>query len=149
MDCVCVYQTNLNGSFLTLDVSPAIMQPQRQMAMHITKALKNKRHVVIESPTGTGKSAAILCSVLAWQRYNAKRNVTGDKTKIIYCSRTHSQVAQMVSSLKRTVSCTNSFYVNLSFSIFCTHFNCDTPISLIDRVWPLSVVEIVFVFINN
>lgn len=102
---------------------PEILPPQRQMAIHIIRALKRKLHVVLESPTGTGKSAAILCSVLAWQRYQAhmqKRTTKGggegasrldamggDKKnetvpKIIYCSRTHSQVAQMVESLKKT-----------------------------------------------
>jgi len=101
---------------------PEVMKPQRQMAIHLIKALKNSRHVVLESPTGTGKSAAILCSVLAWQRWhhlkidNEKRlrsrsieeTMTGDtpaeykKVKVIYCSRTHSQVAQMVASLKST-----------------------------------------------
>ena len=99
------------------------MKPQRQMAIHIIKALKNRRHVVLESPTGTGKSAAILCSVLAWQRWHYRmelmeqqqqrqlrqtcNTVEGEedeekevvrKVKIIYCSRTHSQVAQMVAS---------------------------------------------------
>lgn len=88
---------------------PAIMPPQRQMAMHLVKALKNRRHVVLESPTGTGKSAAILCSVLAWQRYHHKlhssRAEASEQTatpRIIYCSRTHSQVAQMVASLRKT-----------------------------------------------
>ncbi|KAL3908406.1 MAG: hypothetical protein SGILL_008494, partial [Bacillariaceae sp.] len=91
-----------------------VLPPQRQMAMHIIKALKRKMHVVIESPTGTGKSAAILCSVLAWQRYHMQskasesdiEKVGGEEGKtpprIIYCSRTQSQVAQMVSSLKKT-----------------------------------------------
>jgi Rad3-related DNA helicase len=50
---------------------------------------------------GTGKSAAILCSVLAWQRHHY--NATGGETvKILYCSRTHSQVTQMVASLQQT-----------------------------------------------
>jgi len=80
-----------------------VMQPQRQMAIHLIKALKNRRHVVLESPTGTGKSAAILCSTLAWQRYHSKTaEGRTDTPRIIYCSRTHSQVAQMVSSLKKT-----------------------------------------------
>lgn len=101
---------------------PEVMKPQRQMAIHLIKALKNSRHVVLESPTGTGKSAAILCSVLAWQRWHhlkidsekrhrsrsIEETMSGDmpaefrKVKIIYCSRTHSQVAQMVASLKST-----------------------------------------------
>lgn len=109
---------------------PKIMIPQRQMAIHIIKALQKKLHVVLESPTGTGKSAAILCSVLAWQRHHAQTNKSqssslspqkdsndwihkqdkrevGEKEEqdvptIIYCSRTHSQVAQMVASLQKT-----------------------------------------------
>jgi Rad3-related DNA helicase len=94
---------------------PSVLLPQRQMAMHIIKALKRRLHTVLESPTGTGKSAAILCSVLAWQKYymqtatdndekNFIWNTRSDKKvpKIIYCSRTHSQVAQMVASLKKT-----------------------------------------------
>lgn len=82
-----------------------IMKPQRQIMFHIIRALKNQRHVVIESPTGTGKSAAILCSVLAWQRWHWKREGTkegeggsSNRVRIIYCSRTHSQVTQMVAS---------------------------------------------------
>ncbi|EJK45218.1 hypothetical protein THAOC_36181, partial [Thalassiosira oceanica] len=109
---------------------PEVMKPQKQMALHLVKALKSQRHVVLESPTGTGKSAAILCTTLAWQRYQydldckkvQQSQVGGDKNhkvgradsgdadgdgkvqrvKIIYCSRTHSQVAQMVQSLRAT-----------------------------------------------
>ena len=104
------------------------MKPQRLMAFHLIKALKNKKHVVLESPTGTGKSAALLCSVLAWQRYHykmeqSKKRTSSDdimmidgeedspssskvpRVKIIYCSRTHSQVAQMVASLVLAYFC--------------------------------------------
>jgi hypothetical protein len=125
----------LHNSFFVSGVKigwpfPQIMKPQRQMAIHLIKALKQRKHVVLESPTGTGKSAAILCSVLAWQRHHSKmermkRNSAQEddnngsssspirqdgeesgeggggsakKVKIIYCSRTHSQVAQMVAS---------------------------------------------------
>lgn len=79
---------------------PEMLKPQRLMGLHIIKALQNRKHVVLESPTGTGKSAAILCSVLGWQRHHYA--TTGEKVKIIYTSRTHSQVAQMVSSLQKT-----------------------------------------------
>jgi hypothetical protein len=98
---------NLQSSFFVEGVKigwpyPVIMPPQRQMAIHLTKAFKNSRHCVIESPTGTGKSAAILCSALAWQRYHAKTSPSNEVVKIIYCSRTHSQVGQMVASLRKT-----------------------------------------------
>ena len=69
---------------------PVIMPPQRQMVNHVILALKRGLHVVLESPTGTGKSAALLCSVLAWQRYHAKCSER-PPPKIFYCSRTHSQ----------------------------------------------------------
>lgn len=37
--------------------------------MHgVVKGLQESRHVLLESPTGTGKSMALLCSALAWQR---------------------------------------------------------------------------------
>ena len=113
-------QLGLHSSFFVEGIKigwpfPAIMLPQRQMAMHIIKGLKRRLHVVVESPTGTGKSVAILCSVLAWQRYHVQTNEfietnpsdddmkEDDKfPRIIYCSRTHSQVTQMVASLKKT-----------------------------------------------
>lgn len=69
---------------------PVIMPPQRQMVSQVINGLKRGLHVVLESPTGTGKSAALLCSVLAWQRYHAKCSQQAPP-KIFYCSRTHSQ----------------------------------------------------------
>ena len=104
---------NLHPSFYVEGIKigwpyPSIMTPQRKMAIHLIKALKNSRHVVLESPTGTGKSAAILCSVLAWHRHHSAGrgrgapNSDGKPVRIVYCSRTHSQVTQMVASLRRT-----------------------------------------------
>ena len=74
----------------------------QKIAIRIIKGLKQRQHVVLESPTGTGKSAAILCSVLAWQRYHKKTEKPEKVSQIIYCSRTHAQTAQIIESLRKT-----------------------------------------------
>lgn len=39
----------------------------------IIKALQEKKHALLESPTGTGKSLALLCATLAWQDHEKRR----------------------------------------------------------------------------
>eukprot|EP00923_Selenidium_pygospionis_P038840 GHVN01067577.1.p1 GENE.GHVN01067577.1~~GHVN01067577.1.p1 ORF type:complete len:953 (+),score=72.25 GHVN01067577.1:2973-5831(+) len=77
-----------------------ILPPQRQVMMLLIKAALNKKHAIIESPTGTGKTASLLCGVLAFQRKHKIR--TGETVKVFYCTRTHSQVAQVVGELSRS-----------------------------------------------
>jgi len=54
---------------------------QKAMMNHVTRALKNRQHSLIESPTGTGKTLVLLCSSLAWQQksINLKRPFLSNK----------------------------------------------------------------------
>ncbi|RUP44247.1 LOW QUALITY PROTEIN: hypothetical protein BC936DRAFT_149718 [Jimgerdemannia flammicorona] len=95
----------------------------------VIHSLQSKQNGLLESPTGTGKTLTLLCAVLAWREaWQARRQLDRgiynqdvaeldaaistspsledfigiDAPKIIYASRTHSQLAQTVSELKNT-----------------------------------------------
>jgi len=65
------------------------------------KAIKLKKNALLESPTGTGKSIALVSSVLAAQEAALRGDGTVENPfQVIYCVRTHAQAEQMLKEVK-------------------------------------------------
>lgn len=79
----------------------------------ILTSLANNESSLIESPTGTGKTLSILCSVLAFKHKNPE-------LKIYICSRTHKQIDQIISELK-TTSYKPKITILASRNQYCIH----------------------------
>jgi len=66
---------------------------QREIAEIVYEALKNKEHVILEAPTGMGKTASVLSAVLPIMFEN--------ELKIIYACRTHQQVIGILNEISK------------------------------------------------
>ncbi|KAG5499419.1 hypothetical protein JKF63_07982 [Porcisia hertigi] len=87
---------------------------QVEFMRSVVECLQNGFNGLLESPTGTGKTLCLLCSTLGWLaatspgavlRHTSGQAQQGRGTrtqKVVYCSRTHAQLTQVVRELKRT-----------------------------------------------
>nr|CCC89770.1 putative helicase [Trypanosoma congolense IL3000] len=86
--------------------SPYTVQVEYMQA--VLRSLKGAHNALLESPTGTGKTMCLLCATLAWLedwRAYCRSNGFNDPTllrRVVYCSRTHAQLTQVIREFERT-----------------------------------------------
>lgn len=70
----------------------------------VIKTIEKNSMAIISSPTGTGKTLSLLCALTKFLKKNNDEELfdlfNTNKTKVYYCSRTHSQLAQVIAELK-------------------------------------------------
>ena len=97
-------------------------KPYENQILYMEKvidALNSKKYAALQSPTGTGKTLCLLCSSLSWVIFNQKKNKKF-KGKIIYATRTHSQIDNIIKELNKTIYEPITSTI-CSRDIFCIH----------------------------
>ena len=92
-----VYQTEVYFPFTPY-------QQQVDYMSKVIEACQKSANALLESPTGTGKTLCLLTASLAWLKKIRESNELDEDEmpRIIYCSRTHSQISQVMNELKHT-----------------------------------------------
>lgn len=75
----------------------------------IKSALDHKGHCLLEMPSGTGKTIALLSLIVAYQMHYP------EKRKLIYCSRTVPEIDKALAELKRLIAYRKEAGMNESF----------------------------------
>ncbi|ELA41628.1 uncharacterized protein VICG_01376 [Vittaforma corneae ATCC 50505] len=95
-------RTKFNGIPVEIPYEP--YPPQLVTISKLIECFQTNTNALIESPTGTGKSLSILCSVLAFYEQEKRRfNEQNKPFKIFICSRTHKQIDQLIDQLRKTI----------------------------------------------
>ncbi len=89
------------GSGLTVHFPLPPAPPQVEFMRKAACALMEGRHGLLEAPTGTGKSLALLAAACGYQHAVSLRGVPEDVPVVFYAARTLNQLNQMVHELRR------------------------------------------------
>ena len=118
-DKIEFHRVDVGGTCVNFPFAPYDIQVDYMKK--VIECLEGSHNGLLESPTGTGKTLSLLCSSLAWMEKakaamqlsrlapeTVATNTEGGnwnppvRYKIIYASRTHSQLSQAVAELSRT-----------------------------------------------
>ena len=96
---------NINGIEINFpyEVYPNQMKYMEKVIELLNNNIDRKNYTniaALESPTGTGTTLCLLCSTLAWMNEMRKQKKFGGK--ILYTTRTHSQISQIIHELQKT-----------------------------------------------
>lgn len=93
---------NDNGIFSEVDIYFPYKPygVQKDYMKTVLNALCKKENALLESPTGSGKTMCLLTSCLAFLK--VARQMGDADIKIVYMSRTHSQLQQVIKELKKS-----------------------------------------------
>lgn len=83
---------------------------QVQYMETLKEVLQGKGHAVLEMPTGTGKTAALLSLILSFRAHHSR------PSKLIYCTRTVAEVDKVIQELKQFHSVSHFPLLALSLS---------------------------------
>ncbi|KAI5175268.1 DNA excision repair protein ERCC-2 [Pancytospora epiphaga] len=89
-----------------------IYEEQHEYITTVVKILQGGGHALIEMPSGTGKTIALLSSCVSYQHYC---RLSGKPFKIVYCARTVPEVEKTVEELRGLVDHINSCISDFQF----------------------------------
>lgn len=85
--------------FMASSSFPFSRSKLRQLPRIVIRALNGKQNAILQSPTGTGKTLCLLSASIAWVMNHYMKSEK--KISIIYMSRTHTQLKQVINELKK------------------------------------------------
>lgn len=77
-----------------------IYPEQLEYMTELKRGLDRQGHVILEMPSGTGKTISLLSLLVAYIRHHAS-----EKRKVVYCTRTVEEMSKSMGELRKLVAC--------------------------------------------